>query len=116
MNFSAARSSSSVVTPGRILPASRSMVRTSTSPAAAMRSISSGLFLMIIRLHVLLEPQGGDHRPDVVVDIGLIPRPVDPAQQPLVVVVVDHRRGLGVVDVQAVADDVGLVVVTLDEP
>ena len=49
MNRSAAWSSSWVVTPGRILPASRFIVRTRIAPAAAIRSICSGLFLMIIQ-------------------------------------------------------------------
>src|SRR5450759_3776116 len=45
---SAAASSSSVLTPGRILPATRSSVAAWIAPAAAIFSISSGDFLMII--------------------------------------------------------------------
>src|SRR5579862_251372 len=123
MNFSAAASSSWVLTPGRTLPARRFIVRTRMSPAAAMRSISSGVFLMIIGAsvlpwpgssaqrssqresrsdsHVLLQAQRGDHRADVIVDLRLLPRAVDPPHQPLLVVVVDQRLGLVVVDPQA---------------
>jgi hypothetical protein len=48
MNFSAAASSSAVVTPGRIFDSSRRWHRTRTSPAAAILSISAGDFRMII--------------------------------------------------------------------
>ena len=48
MNFSAALSNSPVVTPGRTLAASRSIVRTRMSPARAIFSISAGVFLTII--------------------------------------------------------------------
>src|SRR5450755_285762 len=102
MNRSAASSSSLVVTPGRTLPCSRFIVRTSTAPAAAIRSISSGDFLMIIFdlrlvtrpcprrvvLDVLFEPQRGDHRTDVAVHVGRFTSAVDPAQQPALIVVV----------------------------
>src|SRR5437588_10366942 len=101
MNFSAAWSSSRVVTPGRTFPAMRFIVLTRMAPAAAIRSISSGVFLMI-KSHVFLEPQGGDHRPDVVVHLGGVAGAVDPAQDALLVVVLGHRLGLLVVDVQAV--------------
>src|SRR3982074_1782665 len=73
MNFSAASSSSRVLTPGRIFPASRFIVLTRITRAAAIWSISSGLFLMIIgRSDVLFQPERGDHRPDVIVDLGRI--------------------------------------------
>src|SRR5579875_3813300 len=123
MNFSAAWSSSPVLTPGRILPASRFIVLTRMSPAAAIRSISSGLFLMITacsetvgRLDVILQPQGRDHGSDVVVHLGLLARPVDAAHQPPLVVVVDERLCLIMVDAQPVLDDLWLVVVALDQP
>src|ERR1700742_3190488 len=96
MNFSAASSNSSVVMPGRILPWSRFIVFTSTAPAAAMRSISSEVFLMIPittelscgsarQLDVVLEQQRGDHRADVVVDLGGAARTVDAAHQALLI-------------------------------
>src|ERR1700758_1411229 len=103
MNFSAALSSSLVVTPCRTLPASRFIVLTRIAPAAAIRSISSGVFLMInarrlpgevggklLALHVVFETERRDHGPDVVMHIGRTARPVDPAHQPLGVVVVDQ--------------------------
>src|SRR5581483_4061734 len=114
MNFSAAWSSSAVVTPGRIFPASRLMVLTRIAPAAAIRSISCGVFLMITS-DVLFEAKGGDHRPDVIVYFGRRPRAIDPAHKALLVVVVDQRRGLLVVDPQPILDHVGLVIVTLNE-
>ena len=52
MNCSAACVELAVVTPGRILPASRFIVRTRMAPAAAIRSISSGVFLMITRQRI----------------------------------------------------------------
>src|SRR5436305_8839903 len=114
MKRSAARSSSAVLTPGLTLPARRFIVRTRIAPAAAIRSISSGLFLMIIGLlHVLLEPQRRDHRPNVIVYLGWIASPVDAAHQPLLVVVGDQRLGLLVVHAQPVLDHVGLAVVAL---
>src|ERR1700761_4284603 len=99
MNRSAASSSSWVVMPGRTLPCSRFIVRTRIAPAAAIRSISSGDFLMIIalprlvRLDVLFEAQRGDHGADVAVDIGGLARPGDPLQQPALGVVTDQRLG-----------------------
>src|SRR5579872_2952716 len=131
MKRSAAWSSSCVLTPWRTLPASRFMVLTRIAPAAAMRSTSSGLFLMITTApvrnpsqcesrsdshsHVVLQAQGRDHGADVVVDLGLIACPVDAAHQALGVVVVDQRLGLVVVDLQSPLDHVGLVVVALDQ-
>src|SRR6476469_4180089 len=117
MNFSAASSSSRVVMPGRTFPASRFRVLTRTAPAAAIRSISSGLFLMITRpsLEVVLEPQSRDHRTDVIVDLGRVARAVDPPHHALLVEVVDQRGGLLVVNAQAVLDDLGIVVVAADQ-
>src|ERR1035438_3621318 len=89
MNLSAAWSSSRVLTPGRTFPASRFIVLTRMPPAAAMRSISSGLFLMITctappKSDVLLQPKRRDHRADVTVYLGGLARPVDPAHQALI--------------------------------
>src|SRR4051794_32418912 len=118
MNFSAASSSSPVVTPGLIFPATRFIVLTRIAPAAAIRSISSGVFLMITcaPLDIFLEAKRRNHRPDVVVNLGRLARAVDPPHQPPLVVVLDERLGLVVVDLEAVANDLGLVVVALDQP
>src|SRR5207248_2818791 len=90
MNFSAAASSSPVVTPGLTLPASRFIVRTRIVPAAAIRSISADVFLMIIgRSDVVFQTKCGDHRPDVIVNLVGAARSVDPPHQSLLVVVVD---------------------------
>src|ERR1035437_9570015 len=121
MNFSAAWPSSRVLTPGRILPASRFTVLTRMSPAAAIRSISSGVFLMITRSpggpsNILLEAQRRDHRADVVVDLRGLAGSVDPAQQTLLVVVAHQRLGLLLVYAQPIADNLGLVVIAGDTP
>jgi hypothetical protein len=54
MNFSAASSRSAVVTPGLALPWSMLRQRASTRPAAAIFSISSGDFWMIMPLRLEL--------------------------------------------------------------
>src|SRR5207247_387718 len=130
MNVSAARSSSDVVTPSRSLPSRSLSVRTRMAPAAAIFSISSGDFLMITRgrrqpptragaprtrSQLVLQPQRGDRRPEVVVDLRGRARAVEAAQEAALVVVVDERRGLGVEDVEPVADGLFLVVVALDQ-
>src|SRR5579859_2375314 len=123
MTFSAARSRSRVLTPGRILAASRLIVLTRMSPVAAMRSISSGVFLMITvlraysgALEILLQPEGGDHGPNVVMDIGRLAGAIDPAQKAPLVVIVDHGGGFLVVHPQPVLNHIGLVIVALDQP
>src|SRR3954451_21581881 len=122
MNFSAAWSSSAVDTPSRILPAMSFIVREWMAPAAAIFSISAGDFLMITakglrrrRLELVLEPQRRHRRADVVVHLGGRPRAVEAAQQVAVLVVPHERLGLVVVDGQALADGLGLVVVALDQ-
>src|SRR5215218_8319217 len=110
MNFSAAASSSPVVTPGRILPASRSIVLTRIAPAAAILSISAGDFLMIMASETFFEAQSGEGRADVVMDLDLVLRPVEPPEQAAVVVVVDQRLGLLMVGLESLLDLVGLVV------
>src|SRR3954470_2632246 len=119
MNFSAASSSSPVVTPSRTLDSSSLSVRTRISPAAAILSISAGVFLMITpwlpRLDLVFEPQRRDRRPDVVVHLGGRERSVEAVQQPAVVVERDQRLGLLVVDVEPLADRFRLVVGALDE-
>src|SRR3981189_2846241 len=119
MNFSAAASSSPVVTPGRIFERSRFSVLTSTLPAAAMCSICSGVFLMIIRgasLERFLEAQRRQRGADVVVDLGLVTRAVEAAQQPALLVGVDAGRGLRVVDLEAPLDLLRGVALPLHEP
>src|SRR5215211_4132555 len=118
MKRSAASSSSAVVTPGRALRRSMSWQRTSTRPAAAIFSISSGLLRMIAigYLELRLETEGRERRPHVVVDLLRRPRAVEAAQEALVLVVLDQRLGLLVVDGESVADRLRLVVVPLDQP
>src|SRR3954451_1992619 len=116
MNFSAASSRSAVVTPSRTFAASSSRVLTRISPAAAMRSISSGVFLTItarLRLELVLEPERGDRRADVVVDLGRRAGAVEASQQAALLVERDELGRLVVVDPQALADGLGLVVVAL---
>src|SRR5215208_3472970 len=113
MNFSAARSSSPVVIPGRALPRSRDRQRASTRPAAAILSISSGVFRTITVLELRLELQGGQCGPDVPVDLVRRAGAVESPQQALVLVPLDHRLGLLVVDVEPLPHGLGLVVVPL---
>src|SRR3954469_9030591 len=119
MNFSAASSSSPVVTPGRTLPSSSLRVRTRMSPAAAILSISSGVLRMIMwrvgPLDLFLEPQCGEGGPDVVVHLRRRAAAVEALQDAALVVEVDERLGLLPVGLQALADGLGLVVVALDE-
>src|SRR4051812_13579857 len=122
MNFSAAWSSSAVETPSRILPAISFIVRAWMAPAAAIFSISAGDFLMITasgscreRLELVFEAQRRDRGTDVVVHLGRRARAVEPAQQVAALVVVDERLGLVVVDGEALADRLRLVVVALDQ-
>src|SRR3954467_10951690 len=111
MKRSAVWSSSIVVTPGRTLPASRSIVRTRISPARAILSISAGVFLMIIGgSESLFEPQRREGGPDVVVDLGGAARPVEAPQQALLLVVVDQRLGLLMVRREPLLDHLRLVV------
>src|SRR4051812_20930333 len=108
MNFSAAWSSSAVLTPSRILPAMSFIVRAWMAPAAAILSISAGDFLMITArggwagfaagLQLVFEAQRRDRGTDVVVHLGRRPRAVEAAQEVAALVVVDERLGLVVVD------------------
>src|SRR3954454_17793732 len=114
MNFSAAPSSSAVVTPGRILPASRSMVLTRIAPAAAILSISAGDFLTIMTTsETFFEAQRRERRSDVVVHLDLVAGAVEPAQQPAPLVVVLQRLGLLMVRLEPLLDLLGLIVVAL---
>src|SRR3954453_878001 len=123
MNFSAALSSSPVVTPVRALPRSMFRQRASTRPAAAMFSISSGVFRTITedslvaanRLELVLEPQRGEGGTDVVVHLARRSLAVEGAQHVLLLVAVHERLRLVVVDLETVLDGLGLVVVALHE-
>src|SRR5262245_26932787 len=112
MNFSAAWSSSSVVTPARAFEASIFRQRTRTSPEAAVRSVCSGVLRLTIRYTALdrLVPLQ-THRRQRAADLlrHLVGRPlaVEPAQHAAMVVVVDQRLGLLVVGLQALANHVG---------
>src|SRR3954451_18658497 len=101
MSFSAASSSSWVLTPGRILRAISSSTFVWMAPAASMASISAGDFLMITappsvrgagrRLQVLLfEAQHRERGPDVAVHLVGRPRAVEAAQQSGLLVAVDQ--------------------------
>ena len=63
----------------------------------------------------LLQPQGGDHGADVIVDLSWGAGAVNTSQQAALVVEVDQRGGLVVIDLQPVLDDLGLVVVALNQ-
>ena len=115
MNFSAASSSSPVVTPGRALPRSSRWQRASIRPEAAIASISSGVLRMIATSELLFEAEGGKRGPDVAVHLVGRAGAVEAAQQPLLLVVVDQRLGLLVEDVEPVLDRLLLVVVALDQ-
>src|SRR3954453_4229563 len=131
MYFSAARSRSAVVTPSRTLPSSSLSVRTRMAPAAAILSISSGVLRMITSPHrvraasggpggrlglvLVLHPQRGDRRAEVVVNLGRAAGAVEAVQDVALVVVVDERRGLVAVDLQAAAHRLLAVVLALAE-
>src|SRR5829696_2671898 len=125
MYFSAARSRSAVVTPSRTLPSRSLSVRTRMAPAAAILSISSGVLRMITspyrvrargrrpRLELVLHAERGDRRAEVVVHLGRAARAVEAVEDVVLVVVVDERRGLVPVHLQALADRLLPVVLAL---
>src|SRR4051794_23064678 len=123
MNFSAAWSSSPVVTPVRAFPRSMLRQRASTRPAAAICSISSGVFRTITedsvvaggRLELVLEPQRRQRGPYVVVHLAGRALAVEAAQHALLLVAVHERARLVVVDLEPVLDGLRLVVVALHE-
>src|SRR5688500_5309015 len=115
MNFSAARSRSAVVAPGRTLPASRSTQRTRMSPARALLSSSAGGFSAVTALEPPSGPQRRERRTDVVVRLTRAASAVEAPQQAALVVVVDERLGLGVVGLQPGADLVRVVVVAQEQ-
>src|SRR2546423_12969157 len=111
MKRSAARSSSSVVTPGRALPRSIVRQRASTRPASAIFSISSGVLRRITgqaysrpSLQLLLHSQRRHRGPDVVVHLGWWPRSVEAPEDALLLVALLERLWPLVVDGQAPSD------------
>src|SRR5262245_35522949 len=113
MNFSAASSSSLVVTPGRTLERSIRRQRAWISPAAAIASTCSGVLRMIIErytcrpvsyLHLLLPTKGGKKRVDSLLDLLRRLLAVDPVQDAPLLVVVDQRLGLLAVLLQSMLD------------
>src|SRR4051794_32752901 len=128
MNFSAAWSRSPVVTPARALARSRLRQRERTRPAAAIFSISSGVFRTITEesvvawpgstqaLELVFQSQRGERRADVIVHLAGRALPLEAAQQVLLLVVIDQGARLLVVDVEPVLDGLGLVVLALLEP
>src|SRR5436190_19531620 len=117
MNLAAAWSSSAVVTPGRHFDRSIRRHRAWIAPAIAICSICSGVLTMIPprykvpTLRFLFHPQRRQRRADRLVDRVRRRRPVDPIEQAALLVVGDQRLGLVVVAIEAVADDLRLVVV-----
>src|SRR5918997_4413329 len=100
MNRSAASSSSPVVTPGRAFFLRISCVRTSTRPAAAILSISSGVFRWITGSKLRLESLRSQCGTYAVVHLVGRARAVEAAQQAPFVVPLDQGLGLLVVDGQ----------------
>src|SRR5919112_2992202 len=116
MNRSAASSSSPVVTPGRAFFFRISWQRTSTRPAAAIFSISSGVLRWITWLQLRFESLRSQCGTYPVVHLVGRTGAVEAHQQVLLVVPLDQRLGLVVVHGQPLADGLWLVVVALDEP
>src|SRR3954464_4037753 len=103
MNFSAASSSSLVVTPGRALERSIRRQRAWIRPASAIASICSDVLRMIMPrymiqpvsyLHLLLASQGGEDRVDAFLDLVRGMLAVHGVEDATLLVVVDQRRGL----------------------
>src|SRR5687767_4007375 len=98
MNFSAAASSSEVVTPGRHFAASILRQRAWMRPAAAIASSCSSVFRMMppryIRSGFFLHTQGSEQSPDVLVDFVWVLFAVDPLEDAPLLVPGDQRLGL----------------------
>src|SRR5215208_408451 len=121
MNRSAASSSSAVVTPGWHLERSTFRHRACTAPAAAMRSICSGVLRTITAfegraLQLLFHPQGGQHGSNPVADLVRRRKPVHPAKEGALLVVGHKGLGLVVIGAEPVANDLRLVVIANLEP
>src|SRR5919198_342711 len=137
MNFSAARSSSAVVTPGRQRSVSIARQRATIWPQAAIASISSGVLRIITRapnnwpsgakvpdgfalgrevpLDLLLKPQARQRGPDLGVDLVRTPAAVHAAQDLALLVVTDQGLRLLPVLLEPVLDDFRAVVVANDQ-
>src|SRR5215212_1707703 len=99
MKRSAASSSSAVVTPGRAFLRNTSWQRISTRPAAAIFSISSGVLRWITRsLQLGFESLRSQCGTNAIVHLVGRARPLKAAQQAPVVVPLDQRLCLIVVD------------------
>src|SRR3954454_18295306 len=99
MNFSAASSSSLVVTPGRAFERSNRRQRAWIFPASAMASICSEVLRMIMPrymiqtvsyLHLLLAPQRAEHGVNPLLDVVGRELSLDPLQDASLLVVVDQ--------------------------
>src|SRR5215204_4131575 len=124
MNFSAASSSSLVVTPGRAFERSIRRQRAWIEPAAAMASICSEVLRMIMprymirsrsNLHLLLAAEGGEHGVNALLDLVGRRLALDVVEDAVLLVVVDHRLGLLAVLVEPVPDHLRFVVVAHDQ-
>src|SRR5918997_4901489 len=100
MNRSAASSSSAVVTPGRAFFLRISCVRTSTRPAAAILSISSGVFRWITGSKLRFESLRSQCGTDAVVHLFGWAGAREAPQEAPVLVPLDQRLGLVVVHVE----------------
>src|SRR6266545_1530194 len=121
MNRAAASSSSAVVTPGWHLERNIRRQRAWIAPAAAMRSICSGVLRMITTsesraLELLFHAERGQQSSDAVADLVRGRQAVDPAKDRPLLVVGDEWLGLLVVGAETVAYHLGLVVLANLEP
>src|SRR5262245_14018386 len=91
------------------------------APARAIASSSAGVFRTILSgrstgdSDLVFEAQRRHRRPEPVVHLSGRAAPVEAPQQAALVVVLDQRRGLLVVDLEPVADRRLVVVVALDQ-
>src|SRR5215208_5347523 len=124
MNFSAASSSSLVVTPGRALERSIRRQRAWIWPAAAIASICSEVLRMIMPRYttqtlshplLFLTAERGDDPVNPLLDLVWRHGPVDLVEDALILVVRDERLGLLPVLREAVLDHLGLVVIADDQ-
>src|SRR4051794_36956268 len=119
MNFSAASSSSFVVTPGRALERSMRRQRAWILPASAISSICSEVFRMIMPRYMgpsshsllFLAPEGGEDPVDQLLDLVGSLASVHVIEDATVLVVTDERLGLLPVLREPVLDHLGLVVI-----
>src|SRR5512139_1700610 len=125
MNFSAASSSSLVVTPGRALERSIRRQRAWIFPASAIASICSEVLRMIMPrytgeslsyLHLLLATEGGEQGVDALLDLIGWTLSGQAVEDATLLVIGDQRLGLLAVLREAVLDHLGLVVVADDQP